>query len=697
MAEAINTISLFSGCGGMDLGFILSGYNIIWANDIDHDACITYRNNLGDHIVESDIINIDLQNIPDCDLILGGFPCQDFSVIWKRKGLSSERGNLYKYFVKAVQFKNPKIFVAENVRGLMTANQGKAIEQIKTDFEACGNFGYNLNVDIYNFADYGVPQLRERVLIIGIRKDLDFEYIKPFPTHRSDNYITSGEALKGVEKVPFNNEHQNIKKKTVEMLKLIPEGDNFTAIPKDSPYYVKGMISHVYRRLNRNKPSTTIIAAGGGGTWGYHYSEPRPLTNRERARLFGYPDSFVFHGSIASVRKQIGNSVPPPATKIIGDSLKKAFASKQDLGLIRKTKVYSQLSLPIIVESSQNKDNGASDLNSSSFPSKVLTATNIIAQKYNSVSTLRDPSTEILDVENNLFLTKEQALEYFSLVNREIDEKDLDFRRKASFTEESQIPPEIETSKVRGGGNRILFEVSVLQNYLLNLELKSIDLIYQDAKIVVQEYDSVLSKARKYGMRGQRNFTGKVEDEIRGKLAEHSFSKFLENLTGIVFPVDYSLLNENLPEDSTYQKRDAGDFTQVVINNNFINLPKNLTISLKSTNGNFLAIPEDEMEWEGNWYFLVKLHIKETFLYKAIKAGLELETLNLKERLGWLEIRGYVSKSELLDSYRSIYLPTTSKTLKNRTELSKPNLIKAPVQLQKNLDFFKAHFQAISQ
>ena len=122
---------------------------------------------------------------------------------------------------------------------------------------------------------------------------------------------TSKQALEGVKSVPYNNEHQNILKRTIEKLKLIPPGGNFTSIPKDSPHYVKGMISHVYRRLHPDEPSKTIIAAGGGGTWGYHYSEPRPLTNRERARLFGYPDDFIFEGSIADVRRQIGNSVPP--------------------------------------------------------------------------------------------------------------------------------------------------------------------------------------------------------------------------------------------------------------------------------------------------------------------------------------------------------------------------------------------------
>ena len=124
----MKTVSLFSGCGGMDLGFIWSGYSIIWANDIDHDACETYRLNIGNHIVKDDISNIDFKSIPNCDVILGGFPCQDFSMIWKRGGIETNRGNLYQYFVKAVQCKHPKFFVAENVKGLLTANKGKAIK-----------------------------------------------------------------------------------------------------------------------------------------------------------------------------------------------------------------------------------------------------------------------------------------------------------------------------------------------------------------------------------------------------------------------------------------------------------------------------------------------------------------------------------------------------------------------------------------
>jgi DNA (cytosine-5)-methyltransferase 1 len=256
--------------------------------------------------------------------MLGGFPCQDFSMIWKRKGLGIERGNLYRHFVKAVSFKRLRIFIAENVKGLLTANKGEAIRQIAADF---GDVGYRVQIHPVNFANYGAPQLRERILIIGVRNDIKKEFIMPSHTHDKHSYVGAKTALNEAEKAIYNNEHQKIAEKTKELLKLIPPGGNFTNIPKNSPYYVKGMISHVYRRLHPNKPSTTIIAGGGGGTWGYHFSEPRPLTNRERARLFGYPDDFVFEGSITEVRRQIGNSVPPVAIRVVAKAIKKFLKS----------------------------------------------------------------------------------------------------------------------------------------------------------------------------------------------------------------------------------------------------------------------------------------------------------------------------------------------------------------------------------
>lgn len=317
-------VSLFSGCGGLDLGFAQAGYQPLWANDINDDACETYAHNLGSHIEVGDVGELDLGSVPIGDIVVGGFPCQDFSMIWKRRGINTDRGNLYRYLVELVEMQQPRVFVGENVKGLLTANRGGAVKQIRQDF---ADRGYEVDVDLYNFADYGVPQVRERVLLVGVRKDIDWEYVRPQATHTPNTYVSSRNALRGVEKVPHNNERQRLAPKTVALLEQIPPGGNFSDVPPDHPLYVRGMISHVYRRLHPDQPSKTLIAAGGGGTWGYHYDEPRSLTNRERARLFGYPDDFVFLGTPTEVRRQIGNSVPPPAAKLIAEALLPAFSA----------------------------------------------------------------------------------------------------------------------------------------------------------------------------------------------------------------------------------------------------------------------------------------------------------------------------------------------------------------------------------
>jgi len=344
-------LSLFSGCGGLDLGFHLEGYQTIWANDFSEWAVDSFRNYFGNVIVHSDITKINPyedKSIPDCDLVLGGFPCQDFSVIWKQPGLNGKRGGLYKHFLDFVDAKKPKAFVAENVKGLLTANNKKAIETIIKDFESISP-GYIVKVHLYNFAEYGVPQFRERVIIVGVRIDTGFDFIHPAPTHGPKGtkpYVTAGQAIEGADKVPFNNEHINSAIKTIELLKLIPEGGNFADVPKDHPLYVKGMISHVYRRINRSEPAKTIIAAGGGGTWGYHYPEPRPLTNRERARLQSFPDDFVFSGSKAEARRQIGNAVPPQGVRLVAKRLLPLFSGDYErIDLQTKFDELSRLSI----------------------------------------------------------------------------------------------------------------------------------------------------------------------------------------------------------------------------------------------------------------------------------------------------------------------------------------------------------------
>ncbi|MDR2773059.1 MAG: DNA cytosine methyltransferase [Elusimicrobiota bacterium] len=339
-------LSLFSGCGGLDLGFHKAGYKTIWANDINEWAVQTFTENFGKNIItQQDIEHIFPEKdsgIPVCDLIIGGFPCQDFSVVWKQPGFKGGRGNLYKHYLRFINAKKPRAFVAENVKGLLTTNKGKAIEEILKGFSNAGD-GYMVKIQLYNFADYGVPQLRERVIIVGIRLDTGFNFIHPAPTHgegRVHKYKTAGEALKDVEKVAdFNREEIKIAEKTRKLLDRIPEGGNFKDIPADDPEYVKGMISHVYRRIKRNEPSKTIIAAGGGGTWGYHYPEPRPLCNRERARLQSFPDDYQFKGSVTEIRRQIGNAVPPDGVVLLAQTLKPLFENnykKTDLNKINK-------------------------------------------------------------------------------------------------------------------------------------------------------------------------------------------------------------------------------------------------------------------------------------------------------------------------------------------------------------------------
>ena len=316
-------ISLFSGCGGMDLPFHKAGFKVVWAIDSNQYACKTFSRNIADVIINDSIENIDIAQVPEAEICIGGFPCQDFSLIWKRPGLEGTRGNLYTYFLDFVNKKKPKAFVAENVKGLLSANNYQAIKQIISDFESIAP-GYLVKPKLYNFADYGVPQFRQRVLLVGIRMDTGFNFVHPQPEYgqnRKKPYRTAGEALKNVEAVLDNNKHHKIQTRTIEILNRIQPGGNFADIPKDSPYYVKGMISHVYRRIHPDKPSSTIIAGGGGGTWGYHYLEPRSLTNRERARLQTFPDDFVFEGSTTEVRRQIGNAVPPQGIAAVVEAL----------------------------------------------------------------------------------------------------------------------------------------------------------------------------------------------------------------------------------------------------------------------------------------------------------------------------------------------------------------------------------------
>lgn len=187
-------ISLFSGAGGMDMGFIKAGFEIVYANDFFKEAVESYKNNIGNHVVYGDITKIQSKEMPDdIDLVIGGFPCQGFSVANTRRSMKDERNFLYKEMLRVIKDKNPKFFVAENVKGILSMEKGKVIEMIKKDFES---LGYKVDARLLNAAEYGVPQARERVVIIGNRLGIDNPY--PTPTHWVDS--KKYESKKGLKK-----------------------------------------------------------------------------------------------------------------------------------------------------------------------------------------------------------------------------------------------------------------------------------------------------------------------------------------------------------------------------------------------------------------------------------------------------------------------------------------------------------------
>lgn len=334
---------LFCGPGGLALGAISStasnqtggifGVKSVWANDIDPSTCRTYGRNIhsGDMsaVACGPVEKIDFAKVPKFDALAFGFPCNDFSIVGEQKGFDGKYGPLYTHGIKAINIHNPDWFMAENVSGLQSANEGKAFRKILDDLEKAGK-GYKLTAHLYKFEEYGVPQYRHRVVIIGIRKDLNLEFKVPAPT-TPENYVSVREAFENppIPKNAPNNEITNQSAIVVERLKHIPPGKNawYEKIPDHLKLNVKGArMSQIYKRLQSDKPSYTITGSGGGGTHGYHWSENRALTNRERARIQTFPDDFVFEGSKEEARKQIGMAVPPKAAKIIVEAILKTFA-----------------------------------------------------------------------------------------------------------------------------------------------------------------------------------------------------------------------------------------------------------------------------------------------------------------------------------------------------------------------------------
>lgn len=328
---------LFCGPGGIAYGATqarVGGYSIehAWANDYDENTCETYRANIcpdnPKSVIHGDVRKLDLTTLGSIDALAFGFPCNDFSVVGEQRGMDGVYGPLYSYGVQVLKLYRPKWFLAENVGGLRNANEGKAFSKILSDMRAAG---YKLTPHLYKFEEYGIPQARHRIIIVGIRDDIDVTYHVPSPEAYAGIDNTCKTAIE-VPPIPADAPNHEATKQSpivVERLRHIKPGQNaFTAeLPEDLQLHVSGAkISQIYKRLDPTKPAYTVTGSGGGGTHIYHWSEPRALTNRERARLQTFPDTYKFIGGRESVRKQIGMAVPCRGAQIIFEAILKSFA-----------------------------------------------------------------------------------------------------------------------------------------------------------------------------------------------------------------------------------------------------------------------------------------------------------------------------------------------------------------------------------
>ena len=303
--KKFTVVSLFSGCGGLDLGleggftylgkkYAKNPFHVIWANDINAKACKTMELNFPSTEVVCDDITKVLENkldIPKADVVVGGFPCQDFSLAGKRKGLTVKRGQLYLSMAEVVKQVQPKIFLAENVKGLLSWENGLGIQTMVSDFE---KLGYHVEYKLFSTADYGVPQTRERVIIIGIRKDIANEITFPEPTHslnpegKKKPWVTLKQAIGDLED---DKRHVCLPNSGFSKAKLFPGTQGNTTTKED-------------------KPGPTMRAEHHGNIE-FHYNKGRRLSAREAARIQSFPDDFAFVQSTTDAYRQVGNAVAP--------------------------------------------------------------------------------------------------------------------------------------------------------------------------------------------------------------------------------------------------------------------------------------------------------------------------------------------------------------------------------------------------
>lgn len=311
----MKVISLFAGAGGMDLGFVQAGYEIVWANDNWSEAVETYKLNLGNHIICRDVADIDTESIPSADLLIGGFPCQGFSVANRNRHAGDERNKLYLQLLRVLRAKQPRLFLAENVKGILSLEGGEVFKLILQDFESAG---YLVQHAVLNAADYGVPQRRERVFFLGVRKDLHLKLKFPPSCTHGPSEIAEVAGLK-----PW----VGIASALADMPD--PEREHDLENHEFTRYKLRfnGYLGH--RSVRGELPSPTITARGddkGGVVILHHPNNRRRLSAREAAVVQSFPLSYRFSGSKTSVYRQVANAVPPLLARAIAEWLKLAIS-----------------------------------------------------------------------------------------------------------------------------------------------------------------------------------------------------------------------------------------------------------------------------------------------------------------------------------------------------------------------------------
>lgn len=314
-------VSLFSGVGGLDLGFRAAGFRTVWANDIDPDACETFRENLGE-IEEGDIRTIEFPKLDkQLDVLSAGFPCQPFSNAGSRRGVEDSRGDLFNYALKAVRVLKPKVVMFENVRGLLSAKIAKKL-LIEEILHQLHEEGYDCQLKLVDTSNHRVAQRRLRLLIIGVQRDSDLGSFR-FPQEKSKVGLSIGDIILDIPSyLPNQNELMQLNPQAVALGSMVPEGGSWKDIPYENlpdrlKYISDNMAKYrwpkFYARFHRDEIAGTVTAAfkpENAGVW--HPVESRVFSVREVARIQSFPDWFVFGGrNIKSKYQQIGNAVPP--------------------------------------------------------------------------------------------------------------------------------------------------------------------------------------------------------------------------------------------------------------------------------------------------------------------------------------------------------------------------------------------------